>query len=124
MSREGPCEVFTASGCLTVGATEVGLGADGGTGFPAGWTKRGHGTRKNSAKARGCGRVHFSVWKSRKAGGGTGVGPPGKHPGKCPVGPGSPARAAGGVAGWYALTTEVVTAEPRLGHTQGEGRGV
>ena len=55
------------------------------------------------------------------AGGGTGVGPPGKDPGKCPVGPGSPARAAGGVAGWYALTTEVVTAEPRPGHTQGEG---
>ena len=68
--------------------------------------------------------MHFSVWKSRKAGGGIGVGPPGRDPGKCPVGPGSPARAAGGVAGWFALTTEVVTAEPRPGHTQGEGRGV
>ena len=51
------------------------------------------------------------------AGGGTGVGPPGKDP----VGPGSPTKAAGGVAGWYALTTEVVTGEPRPGHTQGEG---
>ena len=55
------------------------------------------------------------------AGGGTGVGPPGKGPGKRSVGPGSPAKAAGGVAGWNALTTEVVTAESRLGHTQGGG---
>ena len=51
MSGEGPCEVFTASGCVTVGATKVGLGTDGGTGFVAGWKKRGRGTRKNSAKA-------------------------------------------------------------------------
>ena len=59
--------------------------------------------------------------RARMAGGGTGVGPPGKDPGKRPVGPGSPVRAAGVVAGWYALTTEVVTAEPHPGHTQSEG---
>ena len=55
MSGEGPCEVFTASGCVTVGVTEVGLGADGGTGFPAGWTKRGRGTRKKLCESAGGG---------------------------------------------------------------------
>ena len=38
-----------------MGATEVGLGADGGTGFPAGWTKRGRGTRKKNPRKRGGG---------------------------------------------------------------------
>ena len=67
---------------------------------------------KKSTKARGGRRVHFSV--SGRAG--TGVGLLGKRP----VGPRSPAKAADGVVGWYALTTEVVTAEPRPGHTQGK----
>ena len=65
MSGEGPCEVFTASGCITVGATEVGLGADGGTGFPAGWTKRGVALEKTP----GPGRPHRAPMGKEEVGG-------------------------------------------------------
>ena len=72
MYGEEPCEGFTASGCVTVGATEARPRADGGTGFPVGWTKGGVAPKKTSAKARGwgggwCRRVHFRVWKSRNS---------------------------------------------------------
>ena len=111
MAGEGPCEGFTASGCVTVGATEARPGADGGTGFPGGWTKGGVAPEKTPRKHRGVGE-HFS--ESGKTGivGGTGAGPPGNSPGKRPEGPGSPAKAAGGRAGWNALTAGAVTAGP------------
>ena len=96
-------------------------GADGGTGFPAGWTKGGVAPEKTPRKRGGVGECISESGRAGIAGGGTGVGPPGKGPGKRPVGPGSPAKAAGGGADWNAPTTEVVTAEPRPGHTQGEG---
>ena len=73
---------------------------------------------KKNPRKRGGLESAFQCLEEQEAGGGTGVGPPGKDPGKCPVGPGSPTRAAGGVAGWNELTTEVVTAEPHPGHTQ------
>ena len=120
MAREGPCEGFTASGCVTVGATEARPGGNGGTGFPGCWTKGGVAPEITPRKRRGVGE-HFS--ESVRAGtvGGTGAGPPGNGPVKSPEGPGRPAKAAGGGAGWNTLTAGAVSAGPRPGHTQGEG---
>ena len=70
MCGEGPCGVFTASGCVTVGATEARPGADGGTGFPVGWTKGVVAPEKTPRKRSGGWggrRVHFRVWKSRNS---------------------------------------------------------
>ena len=67
MAGEGPCEGFTASGCVTVGAIKVRPGADGGTGFPGGWTKGGVAPEKNSTKVLGGRRTHFRVMKSRNS---------------------------------------------------------
>ena len=82
-----------------------------------GWLYRGPGwlgdmgqvTRKNSAKAWGVAECKSVSGRAGRTGGDTGVGPPGKDPGKCPVDPGCPVRAAGDVTGWYVRTTDVAT---------------